>query len=335
MKISASVYSNKSLPLSEVIRELDQCGIDYFHIDCLDDLSVFDDIAKIRQWSSTPIDLHIISSEPQKFVEGIKEHKVDFVAFQHEDLLSPNDFPGDLDCRLGIAFTTETSLDAFEHYKDYCDFVMMMTTVPGKSGGRFQSENFRRVRKFRSKHPHVRVHVDGGVNPEVSFILRTMGVNAAVSGSYLINATSIGAALFSLKAGETASPYYVKDFMLTPEEFPVLEEKSASLESVLAAIERYRMGFCMLTGENGELSGLVSNADLRRGVLRKIDSLEDLNLQDIINRKPVFIHEDRDVHELLKLIKSKQFPILYLPVTNHRQQLIGTVTFNNLIKGEL
>jgi pentose-5-phosphate-3-epimerase len=43
-----------------------------------------------------------------------------------------------------------------------------------------------RIREFRRRYPSKNIHVDGGVNGEVSFILRNIGVDAAVSGSFLM-----------------------------------------------------------------------------------------------------------------------------------------------------
>ena len=67
MKISASIYSDKKRPLNEVIRDLVDHQVDLLHVDCNDDLNVFDDIAAIRNWCSLPIDLHIITHEPEKY----------------------------------------------------------------------------------------------------------------------------------------------------------------------------------------------------------------------------------------------------------------------------
>jgi len=51
------------------------------HIDCNDDLSVFEDIKRIRKISKTPIDLHIISSRPEAFFDGIIETKTNLFLF--------------------------------------------------------------------------------------------------------------------------------------------------------------------------------------------------------------------------------------------------------------
>ena len=73
MKISASLYSAGYADLRELVRELDAYQSDWFHIDCNDDPSVFDDIREIRKHSDTPVDLHIISPEPHQFYDQIVE----------------------------------------------------------------------------------------------------------------------------------------------------------------------------------------------------------------------------------------------------------------------
>ena len=50
MKISASIYSDKKRPLNAVINDLVDHQIEVLHVDCNDDLSVFDDIKNIREW---------------------------------------------------------------------------------------------------------------------------------------------------------------------------------------------------------------------------------------------------------------------------------------------
>ena len=50
MKISASIYSDKQRPLEKVIQDLVRHQMDLLHVDCDDDLAVFEDIKKIRKW---------------------------------------------------------------------------------------------------------------------------------------------------------------------------------------------------------------------------------------------------------------------------------------------
>lgn len=342
VKISASIYSTQR-PLEEVVRELDAHRIDLFHVDCNDDPNVFDDIAKIRTISKTPIDLHIITSDPEKYFPLLEKTPCDYVTFQYENLpASPGGpetkpaltIPSSIKGKLGLAITAVSDIDAFDAYASRFDFILMMATIPGKSGGEFNKEIFRKIRAFRKKYPEKRVHVDGGVNGEVSFILRNMGVYASVSGSYLFKAETVGLALLNLKTHENESHFQVKDFMMTYGEIPVLRPNQRSFENVLKNIDEFQMGFTILIDNSEQLEGIISNADVRKGLLKRIGWLNDIHESDITNKTPVTVNENATVVELIRLIKSKKFPITYLPVVNNENKVTGALTFFNLVKGE-
>lgn len=334
MKISASIYSNKNDTLEQIVRDLDAHRIDYFHVDCNDEPGVFDDIAKIRTLSKTPVDLHIISHTPEKYFDLLRKTPVEYFTFQFEELPQGFTVPDDISGKAGLAITSDTEIDVFAPFAARFDFILIMATTPGKSGGTFNKENFRKIRQFKNRFPDKRVHVDGGVNGEVSFILRNMGVYASVSGSYLFNAETIGLALLNLKTIESESHFQVKDFMMSGDESPLLPPTKRELRDVLQSIEDSRLGFTILTDGSGRLEGLISNADVRRGLIRHLGNPEAIRVSDMINRTPITVNENATVKDMLRLIKSKDFPITYLPVVNDNYEATGVVTFLNLIKGE-
>ena len=333
MKISASIYSTTA-DLKKVVCDLDNHRIDMFHVDCNDDTNVFDDIKNIRKWSKTPIDLHIISKTPEKYFPLLEKNPCDFITFQHEDLIGKLEIPSYIKGKLGLAITAASEIDAFQQYAGRFDFILMMATIPGKSGGAFNKDIFRKIRLFKKRFPEKRIHVDGGVNGEVSFILRNMGVYASVSGSFLFNAESLGFALLNLKTLENESHFQVKDFMMSGDEVPVLMPENRSFENVLRNIEQYQMGFTILVDNKNNLEGIISNADVRKGLLNNINTLSAITEIDITNRTPITVNENATVVELIRLIKSKKFPITYLPVVNDTNKLVGALTFFNLVKGE-
>lgn len=333
MKISASLYSSKERPLDQLVKELDDCHIDYFHIDCNDDPSVFNDIAEIKKISNTPVDLHIISDNPEKYFELIEKHDVELVTFQYENLKHHLTFPRLPNTKYGLAIVSDTQIDAFEKYADQCDFVLFMTTTPGQSGGKFRKENFKKIRKFRNTFPGKGIHVDGGVNDETGFILRILGVRSVVSGSYLVNHQSIGAALMHLRSSVIHSDFKVKDFMIEAKDSPILPA-NAAVKDIFLSIEKGNLGFTLLQNEDGTLHGLSSNADTRKGLLKHLDDFNKITPQDIINTNPVKIEEEATISELLRVIRSKNFLISFLPVINSEKRLVGALTFINLIRSE-
>ena len=336
LKISASIYSDKTNDLKTTIDNLNANHVDLIHVDCKDDLNVFADIETIQQNSTIPIDLHIITDKPERFYPALEKFDIEYVTFQYEDLIDkklsiPDTFSG----KLGLSITSNTEISVFDDYVNDFDFILFMATIPGESGGQFDQRNFRRIRDFKKRYPNTRVHVDGGVNGEVSFILRNMGVYASVSGSYLFNASTIGSALLNLKLNEIESHFLVKDFMLDRTESPMVFEQDLSLSKVLDAMDNGKLGFTAVVNKDYELKGIIGNADLRTGLKQHISELNSINTTELINTAPLVANENYTVYQLLRFVKKHNKTILYLPVVNNNNQLVGTINFMNLIKGEL
>jgi len=334
MKISASIYSDKKRPLKDVVLDLVAHQVDLLHVDCNDDISVFEDIKNIRTWCDLPIDLHIITPYPSKYLDLIRDNPVEYVTFQYENLQEKITLPSNFTGKKGLAVITPTDVTVFEAYEEF-DFILVMATIPGQSGGVFDTFNFSKIRKFKKMYPAKSVHVDGGVNGEVSFILRNMGVSSSVSGSYLFNGPSVGHALMNLTKRNVESQFVLRDFMIPLAEAPVIHETNLSFKHVLETIETGKLGFTLVVRETNEYVGLISNADVRKALLHSIDDLSNLHVTNMINRSSIGIKETATVNDMLQLIKKYAFPITYLPVLDETNNAVGIVTFVNLIRGEL
>lgn len=333
MKISGSIYSDNKRPLKETIADLEAHQVDLLHVDCNDDISVFDDIADIRTWCKLPIDLHIITKTPEKYFDLLRKHPVEYVTFQYEEL--PTDFkmPSDIKGQKGLAIITPTDISAFDKFSDF-DFILIMATIPGQSGGVFDPINFKKIRNFKQKYPNKNVHVDGGVNGEVSFILRNMGVHTSVSGSFLFKAASVGQALMDLTKREIVSLFKIKDFMIPREECPIIDFSQLTLKNILEQITYGKLGVTLVEN-NKKFKGIISNADLRKTLLQNLDNIEGMNTQEMINKTPVTILDTATVDDMLNLVREQSFPVMYLPVLNAEGNAVGIITFVNLIKGEI
>ncbi|PKR79983.1 hypothetical protein CW751_12215 [Brumimicrobium salinarum] len=333
MKISGSIYSDKNRSLKETIQDLEAHQVDMLHVDCNDDLSVFDDIKQIRNWCNLPIDLHIITETPEKYFQPLRDCPVEFVTFQYEQLNEPLNIPEDIKGEKGLALITPTPISAFDEYSSF-DFVLFMATIPGQSGGVFDAENFRKIREFKKKYPQKNVHVDGGVNGEVSFILRNMGVHSSVSGSFLFKGASVGQAMMDLTKRAIQSQFKIKDFMIPHKECPIVAMESMTFKQVLESIDKGRLGFTIIEKE-GEFEGIISNADVRKSMIKNFEDIAGLAVTEMINHNPITIDAEANVDDMLKLIRQQSFPVMYLPVINSDNKAEGIVTFVNLIKGEI
>ena len=343
MKVSASIYSSKEKTPVQLVRELDAHGIDMLHIDCADNDNVFDDIAAIRQISSTPIDLHIISANPEKYFKQIEELGIEYVSFQYENLQQLPVLPKSKTTKFGLSIISSTPVDVFgktqvlppgEDSGGAYSFIMLMTTVPGQSGGQFNRESFQKVIAFKNLYPRTQVHVDGGVNDEIAYILRLLGVNAVVSGSYLVNHQSLGAGMLSLHKAQAEghSSFTVSEFAVPVANLPVLVNTNLQFTTILQTMDKYAMGFVLITGTDGKLQGVVSNADVRKGLLRHTGNYNAVTAADVINTQPVFVTETATVAQLIRCVNELSFIVLFLPVVNKEGTLTGAVLLNNLTR---
>lgn len=334
MKISASIYSSKEKTPVQLVRELDAHGIDMLHIDCADNDKVFEDIAAIRKISATPIDLHIISPTPEKYFKQIEELGIEYVSFQYENIQTMPQLPTGGKTKFGLSIVSGTPVSVFDKAGAGYSFIMLMTTVPGQSGGQFNRDSFQKVIEFKTLYPRTQVHVDGGVNDEIAYILRLLGVNAVVSGSYLVNHQSLGAGMLSLHKtqAEGHSNFTVSEFATPVANLPVLVNHNLQFTTILQTMDKYAMGFVLITGADGKLQGVVSNADVRKGLLLHTGNYNAVTATDVINTNPVFVTETATVAQIIRRVNELSFIVLFLPVVNNSGTLTGAVLLNNLTR---
>jgi pentose-5-phosphate-3-epimerase len=213
MRISASVASVSSDILSDCIRQLDAAGVDFFHLDSIEDPSIFGYARDLRQHTETPFDLHLITDSPAKFWDDIRSSDITRIHFQLENLQKPLFVPGDLQGKVGIAIHADTNPERFAVYQNDATSALLMLTTPGISGGTFKPEHFASIIRFRELYPDTPLTIDGGVNHEVAAVLRLMGIDTIVSGSYLFKGNSIAESVGSLKFHD-GIPWLLKDVMV-------------------------------------------------------------------------------------------------------------------------
>ena len=335
MYISGSVYSWSDLGVVDAAQKLERSGVDYLHIDCLDDMSCFDDIREIKAATSTPVDLHLIADNPGAYYEGIRDTGIEVCCFQYENLKEELDVPDWLKCRLGLAITVDTPVSVFAPYAERFSFLLLMTTTPGKSGGTFNHKVFQRIREFQKLFPSKSIHVDGGVNDEVSFALKSHGVRLAVVGSYLMKSNDIVKNTLLIRGHKSeTSDFFVRDFMLYPEEFPVLDQEGLSVLGILQEMSSRRFGFAAIVDKSWQLIGIVTDGDVRRAWQKSLENNVTTSLEGLINQAPQIVRDTDTVADMLEKASGLNHSHLYLPVVEDGGKLCGAVTLRDLVDGE-
>ena len=203
MKVAPSIYSSQ-LDLLTTVDIISKTTADYIHVDCLKNVDeVVRDMKKLKDNCNLPIDMHLIHPSPKGILEELSIIGPDFLAIQYEDMLEPNDFFDiKLDfCEIGIAFTQKTSFAKVKDFVKHADYALLMTTIPGMTGLKFTSKSVEWIKKFKKLFPNKKIHIDGGVDQRVSDMLRPLDIHCIVSGSYLMNASSMSKSILNLKGG--------------------------------------------------------------------------------------------------------------------------------------
>lgn len=334
MKLSASLYSSKQSSLLDAAKELEAYGVDYWHIDSIENFSVFEDISALASASETPVDLHIITKQPLNYYPYLVPDNIKRISFQIEELDSDFAFPKLKDKKIGLAIQIHhpSLFEMVDRYKDQVDFVLLMMTTPGVSGGRFDQSHFNTIRQLVRQFPTIEWCVDGGVNHEIAYILRLMGVQSVVIGSYLLNHTNMGQAIVQIRSHHVRSEYHVLDFCIPLEHLPIVSA-SADVKTMLTTMQTYQLGIVFCLDGEGKLLGIISNADVRR-VLIEGNFSYDIAISLFLNTQPKFISDQSSTSDMIEYISKISFPILVLPVLSDDRKLKGAVSFHKLLKEE-
>lgn len=336
MKVSPSLYSSKLTP-KETVRLIRNTISECVHIDVKDAENldkVHRDISTIRKNSDLLIDMHLIDSNPELKTDQLKRISPDYLAIQYEDLQDPESY-FDLiskleDTSVGISITRATDFTKIDRFIQKSEYVLLMTTIPGESGGSFSDESLEWIQSFREKYPKKRIHVDGGVDHLVSEKIRDLNIDCVVSGSYLMNAESMIASVLKLK-GAPLNKRLTKH-MLPAEYIPTISFESSLLEA-LTSIEAGHRGFCFV--ENGDKWGILTDGDIRRYLISTpaFDSPLSHSINAMTNYKSFSIDHQSSVEKLLKkLIKEKLDKKLKFVVLTCYNEPIGILQLDKITR---
>ncbi len=198
--VAASVLTADFGNLYRVVRKLERAGVDRIHLDVMDGHFVPNItfgpnvVAAFRRLTRLPLDVHLMISEPSRYVTRFIEAGADTITF-HVEVEEPPDTKRETLREIsrarrqpGIAISPSTPAEALADYLDELSIVMVMTVEPGFGGQRFMEEPARKIadaRRMLAGKPNAQVHVDGGVSAETASIVGAYGVDVCVVGSAL------------------------------------------------------------------------------------------------------------------------------------------------------
>ena len=197
-KVSASILSANWLKLGEELARAEEAGCDCIHIDVTDghfvpNLTMGMDITRaVCGASSLRTDVHLMISEPERFIDAFANAGADSITFHHEATVHPFVLIKDIKRNgklAGVALDPATPVEAIEHYLDQLDLVLLVAVCVGFGGQRYLDAvdvKIRRLAKMRKDRDlQFEIQVDGGINTENGAQKRALGVDNLVGGSMI------------------------------------------------------------------------------------------------------------------------------------------------------
>ena len=200
--VAPSLLACDFAELREEIRRVEEGGARVLHLDIMDghfvpNLSIgLPVVEAVRRSTELPLDVHLMISEPARYVRRFREAGADLLTIHIETVSDPRPLLREirgLGAGVGISLNPPTPVDAVEGCLDLCDLVLVMGVMPGFGGQAFEPVALAKLRRLRAvAGAKVLLSVDGGVNTDTVGPCAEAGADLLVTGSALFSQDNYG-----------------------------------------------------------------------------------------------------------------------------------------------
>jgi len=182
--------------LEAEIRRVEEAGARILHLDVMDghfvpNISIGVPIVEaVRRVTDLPLDVHLMISDPARYAQRFRDAGADLISFHIEAVPEPGALLEEIrrsGAAAGLAINPPTDLGCLAGSLDLCDYVLIMSVMPGFGGQAFQPEVLEKVRRLRAETPELLLSIDGGLNRETVGRCAKAGIDMFVIGSALFS----------------------------------------------------------------------------------------------------------------------------------------------------
>ena len=214
VQIAPSILSADFARLGEAVAAVERGGADLIHVDVMDghfvpNITMGPPVVRaLKRVTRTPLDVHLMISEPDRYIEAFREAGAAMISVHVEVLPHLHRTVHAikaLGAKAGVVLNPSTSVTAIDQIAADVDFVLVMSVNPGFGGQTFIPRSESKVLEVRAAldragNQTAPIEIDGGIDLGTAPCVVRAGARILVAGSAIFHASDPERATRDLKA---------------------------------------------------------------------------------------------------------------------------------------